>query len=123
MWPTECPRCYVADPLEVPPETRPYYQAGRDGGWILRDILDHLMSVNTPVPLRPVYEIRQYSHRRASFLKRHLVPADSQPQLPLYPEGLEDYLGQDDADPLHADLLYRPKGTLYPEFWHFWLRK
>ena len=82
MWPVDCPPCYVADPAELPPETRPYYQAGSGSGWILRDILDHLMSVNTPVQLRPVYEIRQYSHRRASFLKRNLVPDDSLPRLP-----------------------------------------
>jgi hypothetical protein len=122
MWPVDCPPCYVADPAELPPETRPYYQAGSGSGWILRDILDHLMSVNTPVQLRPVYEIRQYSHRRASFLKRNLVPDDSLPRLPLYPERLEDYRSQDAADALHSDLLYSPSGVIYPEFRQYWLQ-
>jgi hypothetical protein len=77
MSPIDCPPCYVVDRVEVPQEARPYCQSRSGGGWILRDILDHLMSVNTPVRLRPVYEIRQYSHRRASVLKRNLVPHDS----------------------------------------------
>jgi hypothetical protein len=123
MWPTDCPPCHVTDLVEVLPETRPYYQAGRGRGWVLRDILDHLMSVNTPLQLRPVYEIRQYSHRRASSLKHHLVPDNSRPQLPFYYERLADYRGQIDAAALHTDLLYSPEGILYPEFRHFWLRK
>jgi hypothetical protein len=121
MWPQTCPPCWVADLAEVPPEARPYYQPAQTTGWILRDILDHIMSVNAPTLLRPVYQIRQFSHRRASFLKRALVPAIDRAFLPLYPERLEDYRQYNDADALHTDLLYGPSGMMYPEFRPLWL--
>ncbi len=120
-WPVESPPALVTRLDDVPEGARPYYEPAPEGGWILRDMLDHIMSVHTPDCLKPVYQIRQYSHRRASFLKRHLVPEPARARLALYPERLADYQASGRADALHADLLYDPAGRLYDEFRDHWL--
>jgi hypothetical protein len=120
MWPQACSPCWIINNLtDLPVDTRPYYEPAHRSGWILRDILDHVMSINTLEPLQPAYQIRQYSHRRASFLRRPLMPPAEIALLPRYPE--RDYRGCKDADALHTDLLYSPEGLMYPEFRQFWL--
>jgi hypothetical protein len=119
-WPHDCPPCWIAEIGAVPSETHAYYEPSPRGGFVLRDMLDHITSVKTPVVLRPVYEIRQFSHRRASFLKRHLVPLAVRASLPHYPARLEAYKMWPTADALHADLLYDPSGALIAEFQDLW---
>ena len=120
MWPSQSPAAHVADLAAVPDEARSYYVPAETGGFVLRDILDHLASVHTPESLKPVYQIRQYSHRRTAFLKRHLVPAEHERRLPRYPQRVEEYRAREDADTLHADVLYSPAGDLYEEFQEQW---
>jgi hypothetical protein len=119
-WPQESPSCWIADTSMVSLEISTYYEPSRRGGFVLRDMLDHITSVKTPVALRAVYEIRQFSHRRASFLKRHLVPLEERDKLPRYPARLEVYRLDPAADALHADLLYDPAGALIAEFHDLW---
>ena len=69
MWPDTVPGS-VAEPTEVPAACRPYYVQNAAGRWVLDDLLGHIKSVQTPQELVPVYQIRQYSHRRAAFLRR-----------------------------------------------------
>jgi len=119
-WPQDCPPCWIADIGTASLETQSYYEPAGLGGFVLRDMLDHITSVRTPVALRPVYEIRQFSHRRASFLKRHLVPLAAREKLPRYPARLGAYKMNPAADALHADLLYDPSGALMAEFQDLW---
>ncbi len=119
-WPAGVPPVFVLDPADVPEEARPYYETMLDGGFVLRDILDHVTSVHTPDCLKPVYQIRQYSHRRASFLKRDLLPAADLDRLPRYPGTLAEYRRSERSDALHADLLYAPSGELWEEFTALW---
>jgi hypothetical protein len=120
MWPSASPPAAVTDLDEVPSEARAYYEQAEGGGFVLRDILDHVTSVHTPDCLKPAYQIRQYSHRRASFLKRELVPAEWQGRLPRYPRTLAAYRAGPRSDALHADLLYAPSGVLWDEFREGW---
>jgi hypothetical protein len=120
MWPSESPPLHVADLSEVPEEARPYYQSAASGGFVLRDMLDHVSSVHTPECLKRVYQIRQYSHRRTAFLKRELLSPGELALLPSYPDRLEDYRRRPEADQLHTDLLYTPQGDLYEEFHALW---
>lgn len=120
MWPSSTPPAAVSALEEVPAEARPYYEPAPGGGFVLRDILDHVASVHTPDCLKPVYQIRQYSHRRASFLKRDLVPDGWRERLPRYPDTISTYRAGPRSDALHADLLYAPSGELWDEFRERW---
>lgn len=120
MWPSDSPPLHVAELSTVPEEARPYYEPAASGGFVLRDMLDHVSSVHTPECLKRVYQIRQYSHRRTSFLKRELLTGEQLALLPSYPDRLEDYRRRPEADALHTDLLYTPQGDLYEEFHALW---
>ena len=120
MWPEASPPVSVSDPASVPEECRPYYVANGEGRWVLEDLLGHIKSVQTPAPLVPVYQIRQYSHRRAAFLRRELLAPSELAHLPHYPSRRDEYEKWPNADSVHYDLLYDPSGRLYDEFKPLW---
>lgn len=120
MWPAGSPPCSILDPTSVPEQCRPYYVLNGGGRWILEDVLGHIKSVQTPPPLVSVYRIRQYSHRRAAFLRRDLLTPEELAHLPRYPHERENYRTWPNADSVHWDLLYDPSGRLYEEFWPLW---
>jgi hypothetical protein len=119
---TERSPWWMSEVSALPVRDRAFYEPSASGGFVLRDILNHLMSVDTPLALRPLYEIRQFSHRRASFLKRELIPEPIRTFYPSYPLRLNEYRHREEADALHGDLLYL-NGTLCPEFRHLWLSR
>lgn len=119
MWPDTVPSS-VPDPTEVPAACRPYYVQNAAGRWVLDDLLGHIKSVQTPQELVPVYQIRQYSHRRAAFLRRDLLPPAELAQLPRYPATRDAYERRPDADNLRAELLYDVPGRMHAEFQELW---
>jgi hypothetical protein len=120
MWPAGSPPCSVLDPVSVPEPCRAYYVANGRGRWILDDVLGHIRSVQTPPPLVPVYQIRQYSHRRAAFLRRDLLVLDELAHLPRYPQSRDEYQRWPNADAVRGDLLYDAAGRLYDEYGPLW---
>lgn len=120
MWPEVSPPCSIQDPASVPEPCRPYYVSNGSGRWVLEDVLGHIRSVQTPSQLVPVYRIRQYSHRRAAFLKRDQLSPEELAHLPRYPRKREDYQAWPNADSVRWDLLYDPSGQLYEEFHALW---
>lgn len=119
MWPETVP-CSVADPTEIPEACHPYYVRNAAGRWVLDDLLGHIKSVQTPPVLVPVYQIRQYSHRRAAFLRRDLLPPAELAHLPHYPDTRDAYERRPDADNLRAELLYDVPGRMHPELRKLW---
>ncbi len=122
MWPKGSPPCSVQDLVSVPEECRPYFVPSGNGLWVLEDVLGHIKSVQTPQALVPVYQIRQYSHRRAAFLRRDLLAPDDLAHLPRYPQEREEYQTWPNADSVHLDLLYDASGRLYEEYKELWGR-
>ena len=74
MWHEIAPSCSAEEWAELPGPRQAYYVPNAQGRWVLDDLLGHIKSVQTPQTLLPAYQIRQYSHRRAAFLKREQLP-------------------------------------------------
>ncbi len=120
MWPADVPPCTVDELSTLPAECRPFYVRAPGGCWMLDDVLGHIKSVQTPSALLPVYRIRQYSHRRAAFLRRELARPEDLALLPRYPATREAYELWPDADSLRKELLYDVPGRLHAEFRALW---
>ena len=120
MWHEIAPSCSAEEWAELPGPRQAYYVPNAQGRWVLDDLLGHIKSVQTPQELLPAYQIRQYSHRRAAFLKREQLPPDELAHQPRYPGTRAEYERWPNADSLRAELLYDMAGRLQAEFQEFW---
>lgn len=120
MWQEIAPSCSTEEWEALPEPVRAYYVRNAQGLWVLDDLLGHIKSVQTPQALLPAYQIRQYSHRRAAFLKREQLPSDELAHQPRYPGTRAEYARWPTADSLRAELLYDMAGRLQAEFRELW---